>query len=963
MSSGISDSLMNKTIHKPHNRLRMLISNAPGFKPLILSAALCLSALFILLSLLFYSSADTAWSSTGKDYIRHPFGVYGAYTADFLLSLFGYAAYVIPFVMIFIPLSLLGQYTQEHFNRDKNYFGFLLNLVLAGTVLLFSLSGLLSSHFQADINSLAITAGGMLGQLLINIFLSQGVGVTQMILLFILGLFASLVTLFPKHFLAFVAYLGRLAIDLSHRLRHKLKESPKAKSPILSEEKPLSEEENKSPRLGFTYLSEEASVEKDLPLTDTRLLSRLSASQNQVGENKTLNSSYSSPSFAQAIKKEALSDQKERDFRFPKKSYGGMDWQTYKNYPELREYDAERKEWKKTPAQNLSQLNQSHLFAEQQQKEEPIDFRPRPALFAENVFSSQENSLAATEEISRLSTTETLSDPYKRAEEVKPEPDQQYGKTQPRPPLRFNSKRLGVAGAGERQAGQDQAFERKGFSNVFRLPDITQLNPIPERKKNYTQAELQELGDRLEKIFKDYRLQAKVKNMTVGPVATRFEIELAPGTKVSQISSIEKDLARSLAVSSVRIQEVIVGKSYIGLEIPNRYRETVYFRQVIDSEEYRRCASPLTMCLGLDIARKPIVTQLEKCPHLLVAGTTGSGKSVAVNVMLNSMLFKTLPEEMRLILIDPKMLEMSMYEDIPHLLTPVITDMDDAQNALRWAVAEMERRYQLMACFKVRNIKGFNQHIREKQLRGEKVYDPISDPDNRLGLLNQAVLKPLPHIVIVIDELADLMMVAGKKIEELIVRLAQKARAGGIHLILATQRPSVDVITGLIKANVPSRIAFQVSSKVDSRTILDQNGAETLLGLGDMLFLQPGMPAPKRVHGAFISDEEVERITDFLRTQGEPDYVDAILEPVESSAMGALGEVVDESDVDPLYHNALEWVAENEKVSISSLQRALKIGYNRAARMIEMLESERYISAPGGDGLRKVLKKQAFDED
>ena len=421
------------------------------------------------------------------------------------------------------------------------------------------------------------------------------------------------------------------------------------------------------------------------------------------------------------------------------------------------------------------------------------------------------------------------------------------------------------------------------------------------------------------------------------------------------LDQLERDIARLLSVQSVRVVEVIPGRPFIGLEIPNRKREMVPLRGVLESPQYQKERSPLTVVLGADISGKPVIANLGKMPHLLVAGTTGSGKSVGINVILASMLYKAKPDELKLILVDPKTVELAMYRDIPHLLAPVVTDMSDAENALRWAVNEMERRYELMVALKVRKLDEFNKVIHEAEARGERIPDPLVDPTLFVGLANPAPdLKPLPHIVIVIDELADMMMVAGKNVEQLIARIAQKARAAGIHMILATQRPSVDVITGLIKSNIPTRIAFQVSSKIDSRTILNSQGAESLLGNGDMLYLEPGKSA-QRVHGAFIDDKEVDRLTTYLKTQGEPHYEDITDPAPAGGGNGSGGSGDEDGELDPLYDQAVQLVIESGKASISGLQRHLSIGYNRAARMVDVMERAGLVSRPDNKGIRKVL--------
>jgi S-DNA-T family DNA segregation ATPase FtsK/SpoIIIE len=483
----------------------------------------------------------------------------------------------------------------------------------------------------------------------------------------------------------------------------------------------------------------------------------------------------------------------------------------------------------------------------------------------------------------------------------------------------------------------------------------------------FSDESLEHLSRLLEVKLQDFGISATVVEVLPGPVVTRFEIQPAAGIKVSRITGLAKDLARSMAVISVRVVEVIQGKSVVGIEIPNETREMVRLSEVLTSDAYDSSSSPLTLALGNDIAGVPVVADLAKMPHLLVAGTTGSGKSVGINAMLLSLLFKASPEEVKLILIDPKMLELSVYDDIPHLLTPVITDMKDASSGLRWCVGEMERRYKLMAALGVRNIAGYNRKIEDAIKSGNPITDPlwVFNPDEMGWDETQEppeapVLGTLPYIVVVVDEFADMMMIVGKKVEQLIARIAQKARAAGIHLILATQRPSVDVITGLIKANVPSRIGFQVSSKIDSRTILDQGGAEQLLGHGDMLYLPPGTSVPERIHGAFVDDHEVHKVVADWKRRGEPNYLDEITDEAASSAVVVPGfsaseESEDNGESDPLYDEAVAFVLETRKASISSVQRKLRVGYNRAARLIEQMEASGVVSPMGSNGSREVL--------
>lgn len=489
------------------------------------------------------------------------------------------------------------------------------------------------------------------------------------------------------------------------------------------------------------------------------------------------------------------------------------------------------------------------------------------------------------------------------------------------------------------------------------MPSIDLLDRPDKAKNPINQEELEQVSRLVEAKLLDFKVEARVVAVYPGPVITRFELDLAPGMKVSKISSLSKDLARALSAISVRVVEVIPGKSVIGLELPNKHREIVRLSEVISCEKFEESSSSLTMVLGKDIAGEPVVVDLAKMPHLLVAGTTGSGKSVGVNTMIVSLLYKSTPEDVRLIMIDPKMLELSVYEGIPHLLAEVVTDMKDAANALRWCVGEMERRYKLMSALGVRNLKGYNKKILGAIKEGEPIIDPLWQPSDGLDQ-TPPLLEKLPSIVVIVDEFADMMMIVGKKVEELIARIAQKARAAGIHLILATQRPSVDVITGLIKANIPTRMAFQVSSGLNSRTILDQQGAEQLLGMGDMLYLPPGTGVPTRVHGAFIDDHEVHAVVKDWKSRGEPNYIEEILAGGNDPDMllpGEQAEGSEDEELDSLYDEAVNFVTEKRRVSISSVQRQFRIGYNRSARIVEQMEIQGVVSTAGNNGAREVL--------
>ncbi len=498
-----------------------------------------------------------------------------------------------------------------------------------------------------------------------------------------------------------------------------------------------------------------------------------------------------------------------------------------------------------------------------------------------------------------------------------------------------------------------------------RRPPLDLLDLPRKTGKGYTDEQIEALSRLVEVRLKDFGVQVEVVAAYPGPVVTLLELQLAPGTKSSKILGLSKDLARALSKISVRVVEVIPGKSVIGIEIPNEKRETVFLSEILGSTDYLESKSPLTLALGHNISGLPVSVDLARMPHALIAGTTGSGKSVAINAMILSLVYKAGPEDVRLIMVDPKMLELSVYEGIPHLLTPVVTDMKEAANALRWCVGEMERRYRLMAALGVRNIGGYNRKVADAQAAGEPLRDPVLAAEFAKNPgMEVPTIGHLPYIVVIIDELADMMMVVGKKVEELIARLAQKARASGIHLMLATQRPSVDVLTGLIKANIPTRISFQVSSRIDSRTVLDQMGAEQLLGHGDMLYLPPGGNIPQRVHGAFVDDHEVHRVVEFLKTQGAPDYIEDILRESQESLPGIDPEPRgDVEDSDPLFDEAVQIVVESRRASISGVQRRLKIGYNRAARMIEEMERIGIVGPPETNGNREVLAPPVVHED
>jgi len=570
-----------------------------------------------------------------------------------------------------------------------------------------------------------------------------------------------------------------------------------------------------------------------------------------------------------------------------------------------------------------------------------------------------ESVLGGLEELRNFALTLRERADSRRAQEerqeiVRRERSRKAKKSRPRIEPVLPTLEQGVRAERERQ---HQMFDMK--ASPGELPPLALLDDPPEHGPGYSQEALEAMSRLVELKLRDFGVEVEVASVHPGPVVTRFELNPAPGVKSSQISNLAKDLARSLSAISVRVVEVIPGKSTVGLEIPNEVRELVTLGEILRSQTYEDHPSNLALALGKDISGKSVVADLGRMPHLMIAGTTGSGKSVGINAMVLSLLYKAVPEDVRVIMIDPKMLELSVYEGIPHLLCPVVTDMKEAANALRWSVAEMDRRYRLMAALGVRNIGGFNRKVRAAIDDGKPIPDPMFKPEEHDPGAEVPTLQPLPRIVIVIDELADMMMIVGKKVEELIARLAQKARAAGLHMIIATQRPSVDVITGLIKANIPCRIAFQVSAKVDSRTILDQGGAEALLGHGDMLFLPPGVSTPLRVHGAFVSDQEVHRVVGHLRGAGEPTYLDEVTEGPSEPLAGirdepvVIGEV--DGETDPLYDQAVRIVTETRRASVSGIQRRLKIGYNRAARMVETMEQAGLVGELQSNGSREVL--------
>ena len=886
-----------------------------GFQRLLEVGLLLAGAIsiYILITLFTFDPADPSWSKTGNyELIKNAGGAMGAWLSDILLSGLGWLAFGFP-----VLISLFGWLMFRKFHNliDIDYFA--LGLRLIGFFLF--LIGL-SALFTLNANDIYYySSGGIIGEVFVDLLvpLFGFIGAT---LLFIVSVLVGTTLMTGISWMTVIDGIGQYSLNAVMFAYEKAVSSKSAKPTVTATK------ENAKIEL---EVGEDNDSNIDIAKTETPVLQDKGdklTETNQKTEDEDKGQSLLSQFFGSAdnqIEEKPLAEKPSVEVEAKSKQ---------------ENLAIERVE----PEQLLASMSEHSIGSENQQSSQgktkvdisldddmPMsidDYDP------ELSYSAVDDELSE-DDISGALTSMQTAQQSSPARDVSATASAQVKKPEPTVPLT--------------------------------LPSLELLDRADKEENPVSQEELEVVSRLVEAKLLDFGVQAQVVGVYPGPVITRFELDLAPGIKVSKISGLSKDLARSLSAMSVRVVEVIPGKSYIGLEIPNKHRQIVRLSEVMECNGFQNSASPLTMVLGKDIAGKSVVVDLAKMPHLLVAGTTGSGKSVGVNTMILSLLYKSTPEEVRLIMIDPKMLELSVYEGIPHLLSEVVTDMKEAANALRWCVGEMERRYKLMSAMGVRNLKGFNAKIDEAKAEGKAIYDPLWKENDSMAEFPPE-LEKLPAIVVVIDEFADMMMIVGKKVEELIARIAQKARAAGIHLVLATQRPSVDVITGLIKANIPTRMAFQVSSKIDSRTILDQQGAENLLGMGDMLYLPPGSGVPTRVHGAFVDDHEVHAVVNDWKSKAKPNYVEEILQgemTEENMLPGEAAEMAEGEEVDPVFDEAVSFVTETRKVSISSIQRKLRIGYNRSARIVEQMEAMGIVSSPAHNGTREVLAPPPVKED
>lgn len=870
----------------------------------ILSAVLMfigLLALFLFVSLLSHNNQDPSWTQTAvSEQIYNIMGSYGAYFSDLFLKSFGYVSYLIVFILFALVIRGI-RYFQHHRGQSVNYFIPMVRIVFF-CYFLFVAPIFFALCIQ---NSVEYNAGGMLGEVLANelffinyyLLIALSLFFTLMCLSILLKL--SCFSLFER--------IGNIATTIFFAVAN------------IFMPKNLKKNNGRKNQNGVNR--------KDHGLND--YIGSVLREEPELNLNNITNDES-------RLKNMHTEQREEKKSQLNEKEKEGI-----QNYLVISEQakpiEAMINPDYYTPIDSL--YDENELFSQESERLEETNRTPFSEILGNKLY--QDDDLVAL--------NEHEIELKKKAPERLDEQDEQAAQPQ--------NHDIQEAIPDDILSNKDdlihpflQTSKNSTIKSSGPLPDAELLNPYAHKQREFNYSVLNQQAKILESSLSDFRINCEVVGYEPGPVITRFEIKLAPGIKASKITNLGQDLARSLSLQSIRVVEVIPGKPYVGIELPNEHRETVSFRQVVESAPFQEATSPLTIALGQDILGQTVVADLAKMPHLLVAGTTGSGKSVGVNGMILSILYKSQPEDVRFIMIDPKMLELSVYQGIPHLLTDVVTDMKDAANALNWCVNEMEKRYKLMAALHVRNIDGYNEKIKQAEIMGKPIPDLTWIPSESLDT-EMPMLKKLPYIVVLVDEFADLMITVGKQVEELIARLAQKARAAGIHLVLATQRPSVDVITGLIKANIPTRIAFTVSSKIDSRTILDQMGAESLLGMGDMLYLGPNKSIPIRVHGAFVSDDEVIRVVNDWKARGlETHYIDDITAEVTNDNASNNGE-----ELDPLFDQAVNFIIESQRVSTSFIQRKLQVGYNRAARIIEQMEAQGIISPPGRNNAREIL--------
>ncbi|EPJ46692.1 MAG: cell division protein FtsK [Osedax symbiont Rs1] len=886
---------------------------------------LIFSCVFSLMAMVGYNEKDPGWSHVGyQPLVSNWTGLVGALWADITLSFIGLLAWITPLMLLYPCIRL-------YFRKNVTLLDslpFVMLRTVGAILFIFTTCALLSLHISNSYLNYPFTAGGIIGQAfaewMVSWFSIQGGSV-----LLWFSAMIGLTCFMELSWRELIIKLGSALLSCFLYIKELLSSEKLADQDLETEEHPKELHSSSAEQPLFrsiaTHVQKTTVDEARIGISAIDVAEDRVSNAGKVGIVSQVMSRFTNPTAERQITAKAGVSQRNQE-------------------------TAEKPSAESSPAAiNASESSASNSQIKESSLPvitEPLTAKVETAVAArEPVKSAPSVAVAPSPQVVENTTasSSTVSEQISTVDEG-----------------RRSLKIVPLSEAHQSTLDQDSNFGQQqpqvAIIPKVKVPSVGLLDPAElQTEIGYTEEQLEDMSRLLEVKLKDFGVLVEVVEVNPGPVITRFEIQPAPGVKSSKIVNLAKDLARSLAVLSVRVVEVIPGKSVMGIEIPNINRKMVRLSEVLTHAIYQDAPSLLTLALGNDIAGNPVVANLAKMPHLLVAGTTGSGKSVGVNAMILSLLFKAGPEDVRLMLVDPKMLELSIYEGIPHLLTPVITDMKEAAGGLRWCVAEMERRYKLMSKMGVRNLDGFNDKVKKGFESGSPLLDPIWDPQEHGESLGTPApqLETLPYIVVVIDEFADMMMIVGKKVEELIARIAQKARAAGIHLILATQRPSVDVITGLIKANVPTRIAFQVSSKIDSRTILDQGGAENLLGNGDMLYLPAGTSVPSRVHGAFVSDDEVHRTVEAWKRQGKPEFID--INTAEEGAAGASGSLFEDDEQDLLYDEAVAFITTTRKASISSVQRKFKIGYNRAARIVESMEAAGVITSAGTNGQREVI--------